>query len=148
METPFADRLREVMMTCFSQKKILYHYLSMAERNYREFLTGDTVNAKKYFYVLRPVLACRWVLNRHAPPPMKFQTLAEAELPSVLSNEVRRLLQLKTEAPERKEIPRVDTINDFLEQQLSAIKEAIPSLPEEKASSWAELNALFLSAIA
>ena len=70
METPFAERFRNIMMEYFSQKKSLYHYLSMAEGNYREYLKGDIVKAKKYFYVLRPVLACRWVLSKHTPPPM------------------------------------------------------------------------------
>ena len=34
----------------------LHHYLHMAEGNYREFLKGDIVKLKKYFYVIRPIL--------------------------------------------------------------------------------------------
>ena len=63
-ETAFADEFRAVMKKYFSSKRGLSHYLSMASRNYREYLKGDTVKAKKYFYVLRPVLACRWILDR------------------------------------------------------------------------------------
>jgi len=33
------------------------NYWHMAEGNYREYLRGDEVWIKKYFYVLRPVLA-------------------------------------------------------------------------------------------
>ncbi|MBR0440703.1 MAG: nucleotidyltransferase domain-containing protein, partial [Firmicutes bacterium] len=91
-ETPFAARFREIMNDYFSRKKSLYHYISMAEGNYREFLKGETVKAKKYFYVLRPVLACRWVLDRGTPPPMLFSDLASAELPGYLRPEVDRLL--------------------------------------------------------
>ena len=57
METPFADTFRKVMQEYFSAKRSLYHYLSMAEGNYREYLKDDEVKIKKYFYVLRPVLA-------------------------------------------------------------------------------------------
>lgn len=63
-KTEFADKFRELMMHYFSSKKTLYHYISMAEGNYREYLQGEIVRAKKYFYVLRPVLACRWILDR------------------------------------------------------------------------------------
>lgn len=146
-ETPFADRLRKIMTEYFSQKKSLYHYLSTADGNYREFLKGDTVRAKKYFYVLRPVLACRWVLDRHTPPPMKFCELAKAELPSELTEEVHRLLRLKTESPEIKMIPRIDAINAFLDEQIAALKEALAAMPQEKNCGWDELNELFLSAI-
>lgn len=52
-ETEFADKFRDLMIHYFSSKKTLYHYISMAEGNYREYLKGDPVRAKKYFYVLR-----------------------------------------------------------------------------------------------
>lgn len=57
-ETEFSDKFRDLMMHYFSSKKTMYHYVSMAEGNYREYLKGDLIRAKKYFYVLRPVLAC------------------------------------------------------------------------------------------
>ena len=47
--TEFADKFRELMMHYFSSKKTLYHYISMAEGNYREYLQGEIVRAKKYF---------------------------------------------------------------------------------------------------
>lgn len=147
METPFAERFRNIMMEYFSQKKSLYHYLSMAEGNYREYLKGDIVKAKKYFYVLRPVLACRWVLSKHTPPPMKFSDLAEAELPPELAEEVRCLLRLKMDSPEIKEIPRIDAINDFLNEQITAIKKVLSSITDEKNNNLPELNELFLSTV-
>ena len=55
IETPFANDFRNIMQDYFSKKKTLYHYISMAEGNYRDYLKGDTVWAKKYF-MYRPVL--------------------------------------------------------------------------------------------
>lgn len=71
-KTEFADEFRDLMMHYFSSKKTLYHYISMAEGNYREYLKGEIVRAKKYFYVLRPVLACRWILDRGTPPAVEL----------------------------------------------------------------------------
>ena len=147
METPVADRLRKIMTEYFLQKKSLYHYLSMAEGNYREYLKGDIVRAKKYFYVLRPVLACRWVLNRRTPPPMRFSELARAELPAELAGQVQRLLELKMNSPEIREIPRIDALNDFLTSQIAAVREDIGSVTDERSGSWEELDRLFLSAL-
>ena len=64
----------------FLAKSGLYHYLSTATSNYREYLKGDTVKLKKYFYVVRPLLACKWILDKNCPPPMLFSELVEAEL--------------------------------------------------------------------
>ncbi len=146
-ETPFADRLRAVMTDYYLQKNSLYHYLSTAERNYREYLKGDVVRAKKYFYVLRPVLACRWILGRHTPPPMKFCDLAEAELPSELAEDVRRLLELKIMSPEIKEIPRIDAINGFLDEQIGTIKDILVRMTDERGRDMEKLDELFLSAV-
>ena len=42
-KTEFADEFRDLMMHYFSSKKTLYHYISMAEGNYREYLKGEIV---------------------------------------------------------------------------------------------------------
>lgn len=52
-----ADTLRQYLTLYFSKKKSLYHYWHMASTNYREYLKSDKVKAKKYFYVIRPILA-------------------------------------------------------------------------------------------
>ena len=147
LETLFADRLRQSATAYFSQEKSLYHYWHMAEGNYRDYLRGDIVKAKKYFYVLRPLLACRWVLNRHTPPPMRFSDLAAAELPPSLAPEVCSLLQLKMESPEIKEIPKIAALNTFLDTQLTTLPHLLTTLPQDPPPSWSQLNELFLSAV-
>ncbi len=146
-ETPFGRQLRQVMAKYFSKKKSLYHYISMAEGNYREYLKGETVRAKKYFYVLRPILDCRWIIKRGAPPPMLFSELAAAELPEHLKNDVNRLLDIKINSPEIKEIARIDALNTFFDEQICEIKEIIKTIKEEKSNDIDSLNELFLSIV-
>lgn len=144
METDFAGRFREIMNRYFSTKRSLYHYISMAEGNYREYLKGEMVKAKKYFYVLRPVLACRWILQQATPPPMLFSELMDSQLPEEFRPEVERLLDLKIHSPEVKEIPRINSINEYLGASISEIKGILQTMEESKAPDWAELNSLFL----
>lgn len=147
IETEFADIFREVMNDYFSSKRSLYHYISMAEGNYREYLKGDMVKAKKYFYVLRPVLACRWVLDKNTPPPMLFSELMEAELPEYLCEDVGKLLELKMNFPEIQRIPRMEKINDYLDSSIAEIKSILKSMEDTENPGWQELNALFLQQI-
>ena len=138
-ETAFADEFRSVMQKYFSSKRGLSHYLSMASSNYREYLKGETVKAKKYFYVLRPVLACRWILDKGTPPPMLFSELVEAELDPALLPDVNRLLDVKMNAP------RIESINCYLDSSIEEVRSRIVQLPEDASHGWEELNQLFLS---
>lgn len=147
METEFANEFRTIMSEYFSTKKSLYHYVSMAEGNFREYLRREMVRAKKYFYVLRPILACRWILDKGTPPPMRFSELMRSELPNDLRVDVESLLDLKMNSPEVKEIPRIDKINDYLDKSIDEIKSILQSMDEKKEVTWEELNKLFLKIV-
>ena len=145
--TPFAEQFKPVMQHYFSSKSGLWHYLHMAEGNYREYLKVDLVKAKKYFYVLRPILACRWILKKGTPPPMRFEELMESQLPAYLKDTVRDLLDLKMNSPEVKMIPRIDILNEYLETSITEVKSQIEQYPREVVKEWDELNRLFLSVL-
>lgn len=143
----FADQFRPIMQKYFSSKAGLWHYLHMAEGNYRDYLRGEMVRAKKYFYVLRPILACKWILEKGTPPPMLFTDLVKSELPDDLSETVYQLLNLKMNSPEIKEIPRIDQLNRYLDAGIVSVKEQIEKLPDTPVQDWNELNELFFSVL-
>ena len=145
LETDFAARFKSVMGRYFSSKRGLYHYIHMAAGNYREYIKGDMIKAKKYFYVLRPVLACRWILDKGSPPPMLFSELMESGLAPELKPEVERLLELKVNSPEIRMIPQIRTLNEYLSSIIAEIEQKIARLPNEREIGWEELNELFLS---
>ncbi|HIZ54846.1 MAG TPA: nucleotidyltransferase domain-containing protein [Firmicutes bacterium] len=143
--SPFASRFKSLMQEYFSSKNSLWHYISMAENNNREYLHGDRVKAKKYFYVLRPVLACRWILEKGTPPPMLFTELMDSQLDGRLRVIVEDLLEMKIHAPEVQQIDRIDSLNRYLDTSIADIKQRIAVLPAEAPRDWAKLDALFLS---
>ena len=143
----FTGQFRPIMQKYFSSKAGLWHYLHMAEGNYRDYLRGEMVRAKKYFYVLRPILACKWILEKGTPPPMLFTDLVKSELPDDLSETVYQLLDLKMNSPEIKEIPRIDQLNRYLDTGIVSVKEQIEKLPDTPVQDWVELNELFFSVL-
>ncbi|MDD7718057.1 MAG: nucleotidyltransferase domain-containing protein [Eubacteriaceae bacterium] len=40
---------------------------------------------------MRPVLACRWILEKQTPPPMLFSELAAAELPAEIKTILKNI---------------------------------------------------------
>lgn len=47
----------------------------MAKTNYRGYLKNNLVPIKKYFYVLQPLLAIKWIEKYNEPAPIVFEQL-------------------------------------------------------------------------
>ena len=145
-KTEFADRIKPLLYEYFTPQTSIYHYLGTAKSNYIAYIRGkDTVKAKKYFYVLRPLLACRWIMDRQCPPPMLFSELQENYLDKAIENEVNYLLDIKIHSPEIKTIPAISKINDYILQSMNEINDYLRSLSEKPEKTWDKLNAFFIS---
>jgi uncharacterized protein len=116
-----ASRLRALSAQYFSARACLHHYLNMAEGNNRNHLRGDRIRLKDYFYVLRPVLACRWIEAHETMPPMGFSALVEDQLPTPLRSAADALLIRKCSGEELVAGPRVPEVNDFLDSEIARI---------------------------
>lgn len=121
-EAAMAD-LHALAHTHFSRVRGWYHYTSMAKKNFREYLQGPQVRTKKYLYVLRPLLAARWI-EQHATgtPPMVFAELArqtlDAQRDAALLEAINDLLALKMRAGEAALGPRRPALHAFITQEL------------------------------
>lgn len=145
--TPLWAEISEQIGQYFSCKSGLYHYLSTANGNYQEYLQGEQVRLKKYFYVLRPILACKWILDKHCPPPMLFSELMEEELEPTLKPLVEQLLEQKKNSLEIGKGPQIPELNQYIEQTLKALQQNIMLINCDGPKGWEQLNHLFLKAI-
>lgn len=119
-DAAWADRLRVLAEEGFSPVRGYHHYVSMARKNLREHLYGDVVRYKKYLYVLRPLLAARWIREGRGVPPMRFAELAAQTLTDqALIDEINALLEVKMRAGESATSPRWVGIHDFIESELA-----------------------------
>ncbi len=143
-----AARLRELSGVFFSAESCLRHYLHMAARNYREYLHGETVWMKKYFYVLRPVLACCWIKQHRTMPPMEFARLVDDQLPRHLLPAIEDLLKRKRAGEELDEGPRVPALNAFIESTLEQLQESAIALSSGESPDPAILDVVFRECLA
>lgn len=142
----FITEFRELSEKNLDSKRLIYHYLHMAEGNYREYLKKDKVRIKKYFYVLRPVLACMWIKEYNQRPPVEFERLLT--LPSLqpeLLKIINELLLRKRRGDELALETAIPQLNQFLEEQLTFFQSFVKGLDNGKSISNAELNQFFLS---
>ena len=143
-----AERLREMSEKYFNPKSCMYHYLSMARNNFREFLQKDLVKSKKYFYVLRPVLACDWIKENNSFPPMEFQDLIDSQVKDAkIKTEIAELLKRKMAGEELKEEPKIEILNEFLESKIEFYKEYVEQIEPNDKPQTESLDELFKETI-
>ncbi len=117
-------RLRSLIPEYYSPRSCLYHYVHMAKGNFRDYLTHETVWVKKYFYVLRPILACRWIESGRGVVPMEFQKLVERTIePGPLKSEILALVDRKRAGEELDMGPRIPLVSNFIESEIGRLAE-------------------------
>jgi len=139
----FQTRALELLPKIYSVESGIYHYRSMAKTNFRGYLQDTLVPLKKYFYVLRPLLAVRWLEQFGKPAPMEFDRLLclidrEVDLLSAIND----LLVLKRQTLEMGLAPQVPLIQQFIERELDRL-EGIKPTKSEQHNLVHELSALF-----
>jgi uncharacterized protein len=119
----FAELARNLLPDVYSCESGVHHYRSMAKTNFRGYLKADLVPLKKYFYVLRPLLAVRWLERYGTAAPIEFHKmlhLIEDNPPLVA--DIMALLERKRKTPELGLDLPVPSINAFVEAELERLE--------------------------
>ncbi|WDF78812.1 nucleotidyltransferase domain-containing protein [Mucilaginibacter sp. KACC 22773] len=138
----FADELRSLMPGYFSLRSAGNHYLSMAHNTLRNDLQAEEVKLKRYFYALRPALACRWIVEKQTVPPMEFDKLRVLLADNKIQDAIDVLLAQKQMADEKAMIKPVNILNEWLADTLNQCREQLQQFTSEQQPAQ-PLNELF-----
>ncbi len=139
----FTEDFKKLITAHYSPRSCFYHYSHMANGNFREFLQGDTVRIKKYFYVLRPVLAMQWIEQNRGIVPMEFAELVEELVHEPkLKLAIEKLITDKRKGFESAYLPRINIISEFIESKLLHFKEKAQE-QEKQETDFSLLNPFF-----
>lgn len=143
-KTDLWDTIYETARVYFSEKTSICHYYGTARNTYESFLRGEEVKYKKYFYALRPLLACRYIEEYHREPPIAFEELLTAlSLPSELFQGIQELLEIKKVTEEKDLNPQLPIIQDFIASELPIQKELADTIADDHIKNWDTLNHIF-----
>jgi uncharacterized protein len=146
LERPLAEGFRDAAFSVFDPVKAYRHYLSMARGQRRTYLLGESVRQKKYFYAVRPLLACRYLLAHRSIVPMRFFDLMDAVAPPAeVRDTLVEMLRTKRQASEAAEAQRLPVLDRWIEQSLEALDARAPE--PVAAADPAPLERFFRSAI-
>lgn len=151
----FRDSMVSLLQSVYSPLSGAKHYFSMAKSNealLRRGMEEGSVKLKKYFYVLRALLAARWILDHRSIPPIEFGKLLElirTDTPVMV--EIEALLKVKRVTSEVGAGKPNQVLDAFIANQFIFLEEAIAVLEKEDRSgvlpSNVVLNEFFRSTL-
>ena len=148
LKRPQWDSIYEVAKEYFSCKASIYHYYGTAKNTFLSYLQEETVKYKKYFYALRPLLACQYIEQLHCPPPVLFDELLKLSLSDNLRKGIEGLLEIKKVTDEKDLNPQIPVIYDFIRSELEVQKTIADTMEDDHTKSWDELNRVFIQSLA
>jgi predicted nucleotidyltransferase len=139
----FHEQVMRLLPAIYSTQSGIHHYRSMAKTNYRGYLQQELVPLKKYFYVLRPLLAVRWMERFATPAPIEFdRLLVVAETEKDFLGAVQGLLEVKRRSPEMGLSPQIPALQEFIETELDRL-EHTAAARSERAGNVSVLSEVF-----
>ena len=123
-ETSIMEEFRELAELYCTPSACAYHYLHMARGNVREYIKGDEVWLKKYLYVIRPLLAVKWIeFGFKMPVPTEFHMLVDKVVTSIpLYNAINDLVFKKEGGCELGRGPAIPIIDEFIRMELARLE--------------------------
>ena len=144
----WSAELRVLLPMYYNPTATCYHYFHMAKGNYRDYLQGDgKVWRKKYLYVLRPLLAVRYIQRTGSMPPVDFlELVASDQLKWSVGRDLEKLLRDKRAGSELGYGPRLPALSKFITEEIKRLdQEKFSGVPATK--EWDSLNQLFIDTV-
>lgn len=126
----FKDELFDVCKQYFSRRSNIHHYLGIAKGSMESMAENGEIGIKKLFYVLRPLLAAKWCMEKNSIAPMTIEPLMTL-LPPDLQAKVQELITMKASAPEKFPINIDDELRNYIDAECTALSEASGELPRD-----------------
>lgn len=129
----------------FSQRINAHHYLGIGKAAMSTIVNYNEISIKKLFYVLRPLLAAKWCLEKNEIAPMTIDPLMEL-IPQNLRDIVQNLVVFKTTAVEALAIKIDEDLKNWIEREFECCSKAV-KITEKMKFNFGLLDTFFLKMI-
>lgn len=145
--TPEWNIVKEKIPLYFNERAGLHHYLGEAAHILHLCEDKNSISYKKYLYILRVILASRYIEKHHNIPPMLFEELIADNLPIDLEASLREVLTCKAQVQENDQNKRFSDLDVFIRDELQRLKAYANSLKCRDKLASKELSKLLYSVI-
>ena len=129
------------------ESALVYHYLSMASKDMETLRKNREIKLKKYFYMLRSLLASKWVMLYHEKPPILLSKLLTLVKDEPFHREVDKLLEIKKAGGKGIKTVGNKIINKFIFDTKKEVEEMAKKIPDSKKTDLEFLDKFFLDKV-
>jgi predicted nucleotidyltransferase len=141
----FKDAFKTLINEYYSPVAVFYHHHSLAIKFWEDIKDQQTVKLKQYFYLVRSMLSCNWILKNQAVLPMHMEGLMEL-IDEKRKNDLRTLIKLKATVGEKYLHQRDEDLHTWLAELWSKINGAKNDF-DAKTTSYNSLNDFFIKTL-
>ena len=132
---PLAALLRDAAPASLSPISAWHHYRSLMEKSRARYWDRKPT-VKAWFYILRPLLAMRWLEYGNGVPPMRFDLLMDGVVVHPeLRDDLEALVAAKKRGGEKDDFVPPPRVAAFVEGELDRVRNNPPALPDERDES-------------
>lgn len=141
------EQIAAIIGSYFNSKAAIYHYYGEGAHIFKANENNSTISYKSYLYILRVILAARYIQRHNTVPPMPFADLVADNLPEELQQCVREIMEIKFIIKEKDKEKRYSDLDAFITAELPGLKVYADDLGAGEPRDVTSLNKIFYSTV-
>jgi len=117
----FSTAILKLSREYFQPRHTVNHYKGIAKNSYLSNDLSGEIKLKKLFYVLRPLMAAKWIIQKNEIPPMDIPNLISIIEDKSIVNHINDLLEIKSAANEDYVHKMDNLIVDFIDKEFNYV---------------------------
>ena len=144
-EPEFKEAFQKLIATYYSPIAVFYHHHSLAKKFWEELKDKEEFKLKSFFYLVRSLLSCNWIIKDNTVLPMDIEGLMKY-IDEEHANQLRQLIALKATVGEKYLHQKDEQLNSWIINLFDYAEASKQSLPANKAD-MTMLNEFFLKTL-
>jgi predicted nucleotidyltransferase len=99
-EPGIKEDFKNLIVSYYSPTAVFYHHHSLARKFWEDIVNKQEVKLKSYFYLLRSMLSCNWIIQNKTVLPMHIEGLMTL-IDEKVTDKLRSLIELKAGVGEK-----------------------------------------------
>lgn len=133
----FKNELKKLVKKYYSPTAVFFHHCSLANNFWEEIKDAEEFKLKSWFYMVRSLLSCNWILNTDTVLPMNIQGLMKY-LDEDWKDRINKLIDLKKTVGEKYKHPKDEKFHKWI----AALKDMIEKSKENLKVNTADIGHL------
>ncbi len=141
----FQDDFLNLIHLYYTPVAVFHHHYSLAIKFWDDIKDQNEVKLKAYFYLIRSLLSCHWIVQNNAVPPMHIEGLMTL-IDATYRDKLRDLIELKATVGEKYIYKPDEDMNQWLHQLWETIEPSRHKLAANN-NDYTQLNEFFLKTL-